>query len=174
MCHAPGKILRVGRDGRSHNRNLAKDIKHFKEFDKIEAIVCLLNKYELRTIGVDEAKYQALCAEAGIMFISYPIIEMSAPPDNPQGFDQKVVQKIVQLMSEGKRVICHCRGGIGRAGTLAACLLLKTRVSSSTATAISFLRAVRDPRTVESRRQETFIEDFEKHINQGGKLTTKT
>lgn len=47
----------MGRDGKTHNRNIFFDVKQFNEINKVNKIICLLNDYELRTIGVDIKKY---------------------------------------------------------------------------------------------------------------------
>ena len=51
----------MGRDGKTHNRNLDFDVKFLCENKNVELIICLLNEYELRTIGVDIQKYQKIC-----------------------------------------------------------------------------------------------------------------
>jgi len=43
----------MGRDGKPHNRDLKLDLKDFAERQNVKIIICLLNEYELRTIGVD-------------------------------------------------------------------------------------------------------------------------
>lgn len=53
VCHCPGKQLAKGRDGKSHSRNIEEDIKYFKTANKVDVIICLLDEYELRTVGVD-------------------------------------------------------------------------------------------------------------------------
>mmetsp|Transcript_37903 Transcript_37903/g.33922 ORF Transcript_37903/g.33922 Transcript_37903/m.33922 type:complete len:177 (+) Transcript_37903:56-586(+) len=125
ICSAPGKNLAKGRDGKSHQRCIKTDCKFFKEYLKVDLIVCLLDKYELRTIGCDLDLYKKACQKYGIELLVYPIVEMAAPPNKPGEFDSMVIKPILEKLVNRKRVICHCRGGIGRAGTIASCLLLK-------------------------------------------------
>ena len=72
------------------------------------------------------------------------MIEM-APPENEEEFNL-LVDWIVEQMSEGKGIMAHCRGGIGRAGLLASCVLLKTGVVSKGNEAIKKVRKLRDKR----------------------------
>ena len=47
----------------------------------VTLIVCLLNDYELRTVGVDAKKYEKACDSHNIKLLKHPVIEMAAPPD---------------------------------------------------------------------------------------------
>jgi len=48
--------------------------------------------------------------------------------------------------------MCHCRGGVGRAGTLAACLMLYLGLKRTKKGVIKTVRMLRDKRAVESRK----------------------
>lgn len=50
-----------------------------------------------------------------------------------------------------------CRGGIGRAGMIAACVLLKLGKALDAADAISQVRSLRSFRAVQTTRQEDFV-----------------
>jgi protein-tyrosine phosphatase len=162
ICAAPGKNLAKGRDGKVYNRDIELDVKHLKESMNVDVIVCLLNKYELRTIGVDLDKYQAACDKYNISLLVYPIVEMGVPAQSAQEFDIQIINFIFESIRNNKKVICHCRGGIGRAGTVAACVILKLKLSKGPKHAISCVRSLRDPRCVESRKQEDYIDKFSK------------
>jgi len=78
MC--PGKNISQGRDGKSYARNIAEDVAYMGSLD-ITTIVCLLNDYEVRSVGCDVKKYAESCSKQGIELIKYPIIEMAPPED---------------------------------------------------------------------------------------------
>lgn len=164
ICAAPGKNLAKGRDGRTHKRDIAVDVKYFREVVGIDVIICLLNKYELRTIGVDLDKYQQACTENNVQLIVYPIVEMGIPAHSHQEFDATIVSLIIETINNKKKVICHCRGGIGRAGTVASCTLIKAKLCKGPKNAISTVRSLRDPKCVESRKQEDFITAYHKIV----------
>jgi hypothetical protein len=53
ISQCPGKNIKMARTGQPIFRNLEIDIKQFKAAG-INTVLCLLDKYELRTIGVEE------------------------------------------------------------------------------------------------------------------------
>ncbi|EAR92835.1 cyclin-dependent kinase inhibitor 3 (macronuclear) [Tetrahymena thermophila SB210] len=167
LCHCPGKKLAKGRDGKVHDRDLRVDVEQFSSQDNVKTIICLLNDYELRSIGVDVKQYQKICQEKGITFIQYPIIEMSVPEcKSMDQFDQEVIQFIINEMKQNKNVLCHCRGGIGRAGLIASCLLLRFKIKNKWSDAIQLVRSIRDQRCVESKKQETFVQQYQNYLQQ--------
>ena len=58
------------------------------------------------------------------------------------------------LLRSGRDVLVHCRGGLGRAGTIAARLLIE--LGMEPATAIRQVRAVR-PGAIETLEQEKYV-----------------
>jgi len=86
----------------------------------------------------------------GLTLIHLPIIEMGAPELSMVEFDEFLREQVVQRLAAGENVNCHCRGGVGRAGTISACLLLKLGLVGSAKQAITSVRQKRDKRCVES------------------------
>lgn len=60
----------------------------------------------------------------------------------------------VDALMQGGKVLVHCRGGLGRAGTVAACLLVESGVAPSEA-----IRKVRTARSgaIETREQQRYV-----------------
>ena len=162
LCQAPGKHLQRGRDGKPYYRDLSTDLKQFLSVG-ISHILCLLNPSELRSIGVDPDKYSSLATELGLHLFTYPIIEMSTPEDL-FSFESLAMQPLLQCIATGQSVLVHCRGGIGRAGLVAACVLLKLGLATGPRVAIHLVRIARDRRCVESRKQEDFIALYGREI----------
>ena len=96
-------------------------MQNFAQVHDIKLIICLLNDYEIRSIGCDVKKYEKTCQENGVELLKYPIIEM-APPEDVAQFHVEVVTKVLSTIAQGQNVLAHCRGGIGRAGLLACCV----------------------------------------------------
>lgn len=161
LSQCPGKKLAKGRDGKPRNRNLDEDVTHWAN-QGIRLVVCLLNPSELRSLGVQPSDYPRSLTNCGIQLITYPIIEMAAPPSIESASD--LLSSIEGIVQSGGGVLVHCRGGIGRAGTIAACYLLYKGLASNPKSAIEAIRAARDPRCVESRRQTDFICSYAKHL----------
>ncbi|MFN9901173.1 MAG: hypothetical protein ACK55Z_20820 [bacterium] len=97
MC--PGKNIAAGRDGKSYSRDIRKDVAHFAA-QGVKLIICLLNDYELRTVGCDAKQYTKACLDHSIELYKYPIIEM-APPEDIKKFHNEVVIKIISSLDSG-------------------------------------------------------------------------
>jgi protein-tyrosine phosphatase len=84
--------------------------------------VCLLNDYEVRSVGCDIKKYEEACVKQSVDLIKYPIIEM-APPEDLNTFHELVKKLAERLQKPGAgNILLHCRGGVGRAGLLGCCI----------------------------------------------------
>lgn len=75
-----------------------------------------------------------------------------------------LVEMIVSRLQKGLRCVMHCRGGMGRAGMLAACVLLRIGECVSAAEAIATVRKRRGKGAVESRAQEAFVSRYLKDM----------
>jgi len=135
--------------------------------------VNLLNDYELRTYNI--RRYEESVRQAGLAYMQFPIVEM-APPDSLPA-TQALIRELHDLLTRGEVVALHCRGGVGRAGTVAACLYLHMGLCSgkkSAKDAIDLVRRRRCPQAVESRRQEQFIAMFAAACNESVNESAKT
>lgn len=155
-CHAPGKVVKNGRDGATWQRDLKKDLHHLKETHGVTVLICLLDLYELRSIGIHDLP--EACKTAGLDFVQYPIVEMAAPKDLESAVN--LVQSVCNLYTSGGKIVFHCRGGVGRAGMLAACSCIELGVASTAKHAIQLVRKRRCPQAVESARQEKFVDAY--------------
>jgi len=85
----------------------------------IGTVVSLLEGHEVRDL--DLTAEPVLCAEHGIDFCSFPIVDRGIP-SSPRKLSETLVQLHGQLV-QGRAVAIHCRAGIGRTGLVAGCLL---------------------------------------------------
>ena len=58
----------MGRDGKSHDRNILADVESYRVVSGITLIVCLLNDSELRHLGVNVKDYKLACEKSGVVF----------------------------------------------------------------------------------------------------------
>lgn len=124
-------------------------------------LVCLLNDAELRSLGI-KCDYGAEVARAGIEFVHYPIVEGAGAGDHIGTMEaaHAVVVGAAAALQRGNSSVLHCRGGVGRAGMMGACLLLLTGEAATAKQAIGLIRKRRCKQAVETRRQEDFVKRY--------------
>lgn len=150
---APGTLgltLLPGR--RDLGRQLSKDLAALQA-EQVDAIVCLLSPEEFVRYGVEDllTSYQS----AGFDIHHLPILDGSVPTlEELRG----TVSHILGLLSSSQRVVVHCVGGLGRAGTIAACTL--RALGHAAPDAIAQIRATRSKRAIETAIQEETIADY--------------
>lgn len=114
----------------------------------IRHVVSLLQEDEAAEHGLaDEA---AACARAGLTFRSHPVPDFGVPA-SAAAF-RALEDEILGRLARGGGVLAHCRGGIGRSGTLACALLMRRGFAAATAREIvSTARGLEVPETDEQR-----------------------
>ncbi|GAX79898.1 hypothetical protein CEUSTIGMA_g7338.t1 [Chlamydomonas eustigma] len=158
LSFCPGKQHKRG--GRHIRRDLDTDLAALKHDFLADCIVCLLNDSELRSYNLRE--YSSAVQRHGKEYVQFPIIEC-APPENLLEAGS-LIQMMVQQLMNGRNLVMHCRGGVGRAGMMAACLLLYLNLEMSPLEAIRKVRSLRCKAAVETRRQEDFVAEYAKHL----------
>jgi len=71
---------------------------------------------------------------------------------------RKLVRFLDEQISDGKKIMVHCVGGLGRSGMAAASFLKFKGLSADKA--IEVIRKTRGPRAVESKIQEEFVQNI--------------
>ena len=182
LCHCPGKTIIRGSQVLSA-RDLATDLAALKSHG-VTGLVCLLNTAELRVsicfchahldchadrlpslqcYGLRD--YDKEVQERGILLLCHPIIEMCVP----DSFEAAAafVNDLVTELEAGHVLAMHCREGIGRAGMMAACCMLRLGMAASSAEAIREVRRLRCPTAVETARQEQFVKAYDEFLKAG-------
>ncbi|WP_261663857.1 cyclin-dependent kinase inhibitor 3 family protein [Deinococcus sp. Marseille-Q6407] len=153
LTFAPGKkgpsLLQPGVE---HNRDLAEDFRTLRQ-QGMTLLVSLLEPAEYNLLGIADYAEQAQAQD--IEVITCPVPDRCAP-ENEQAFED-TLQEALGALLDGQNVVLHCRGGLGRTGTLAACLLVRMGLDAETATA-----RVRSARkgAIETGAQEEFIRRY--------------
>ena len=148
---APGKKARSA-FGPPWRRDLDTDLDRLARLHKVDVLISLVEDAELGWLQIPDLVAQA--EARGIAVLRLPIRDCHVP--DPAKAAQ-VVQAAVSMARAGLRVVFHCRGGIGRAGTLAACAL--RAMGADARPAIDQVRSVR-PGAVETPGQERFVATF--------------
>jgi protein-tyrosine phosphatase len=120
----------------------------------LDTVVSLLEPSEVAELELGAEP--GICASLGIEFLSFPIPDRGVPR-TVTAFDTFLTPLVTRLRS-GASVGVHCRGGIGRSGLTAACILICAGIPYPlTFPAISRARRVKVPDT---EQQESWVQMF--------------
>jgi protein-tyrosine phosphatase len=92
-------------------------------------VVSTLTSEEITEL--DLAEEMALCKAQGMEYLAFPITDRGVPPSVQT--TAGLLHQLEGKLAEGKSVGIHCRQGIGRSASLAACLLVMAGVDHETA-----------------------------------------
>ena len=119
------------------------------------AVVTLVEPQELHSLGVPNLgeRIQA----RGMRWHHLPIPDLNPPGPAFEAGWPATSRELRHLIAGGGHALIHCRGGLGRAGTVAACLLVEMGLPA--VEAISRVRLVR-PLAIETAAQERYVLSF--------------
>jgi ADP-ribosylglycohydrolase/protein-tyrosine phosphatase len=132
-------------------RDLDTDIAAIRSWGA-SAVVTLIEDHEFAMLGVDSLP--RAMQDAGLEWHHLPIRDVDVPD---RRFESRWVYagtRLRERLRSGERVLVHCRGGLGRAGLVAAGLLVESGVPAGQA--IAAVRAVRSG-AVETPSQEQWV-----------------
>ncbi|MCK5688774.1 ADP-ribosylglycohydrolase family protein, partial [Myxococcota bacterium] len=143
-------------------RDLDQDLAELKGQD-VNMIVSLVTLEEMDRLQIPT--YMDEVEGYNIAFFHFPILDGDVPLSTMHA--AALVSMIEHYLSAGvdgetTNILIHCNGGLGRAGTIGACLRLHLGLDESGDAAIRSIRKLRDGRAIETRAQEEFIRDFHK------------
>ncbi len=115
----------------------------------VDGVVSLLEADEERELNLSAERTEAQAH--GMNFRSLPIPDRQVPSSSVEF--EVVLEQIQRDLLAGKKVVLHCRQGIGRTGLVAACLLLLAGYEPTPAVALlSEARGIPVPETQDQRR----------------------
>jgi protein-tyrosine phosphatase len=120
----------------------------------VDIVVSLLEPEEASDLGLEQEQNQA--EALGIEFQSFPIVDRSVPVAGVNV--QRFLGDLDAKLNQGKSVVIHCRQGIGRAGLIAAALLIERGLSP--VEAIRRVSAARRVPVPETEEQSLWLESF--------------
>ena len=152
MTFLPGKQ----RDGWSglHWRDLHADALQLHQEHGVDALLLLVEEFELEAARVPDIA-EVMAAE-GIELIRYPIRDMDVTDDRDAL--RAVLDDILARLRDGASIAVACRGGLGRTGTIVACLLRDGGLDGEAA--IDLTRATRKD-TIQGATQVAFVHDWQ-------------
>ncbi|TXN80041.1 ADP-ribosylglycohydrolase family protein [Methylobacterium sp. WL8] len=146
VTFCPGKVQADAATG-SWARDLRTDIEAMSEWGAC-AVVSLIEDHEIEALKVQAIAQE--CCRLGLTWIHLPIPDVSTPTDAFEESWVTVGEGLRSTLRNGFSIAVHCKGGLGRAGTVAARLL--TELGADPAEAIRIVRDAR-PGAIETEAQ---------------------
>lgn len=137
--------------GAPWDRDLTMDVEAIRAWGA-SSVLTLIESHEFGLLSV-KGLPDAVRA-AGLVWHHAPIPDVSIPGPTFKAAWRTIGPRISEQLREGGSVVVHCRGGLGRAGMVAAMLLVT--MGEEPRRAIERVRAVR-PGAVETPEQEEYV-----------------
>jgi len=152
-------IALPGRMGLTHipgaDNELDRDLDSLQS-QGMNRLLCLVEPHEMAYLNPPQtiAQRRESVEQRDSAFLHHPIVDFEAPI---LAEAKSTIQTIDKALNEGEVVVAHCWAGLGRAGTMAACLLVHRGMGAQNA-----MHAVRSVRNgaIQSNVQELFIVAF--------------
>lgn len=132
-------------------RDLRTDVQAIRDWGAA-SVLTLLEPHEfdlLSVRGLPDA-----VRSAGMVWLHAPIPDVSVPGPAFKAAWRTIGPRLLNDLREGRSVVAHCRGGLGRAGMIAAKLI--TIMGEEPSRAIERVRSMR-PGAIETLEQEAYV-----------------
>lgn len=117
-------------------------------------MVTLIEPWEFEELRIEALPERA--AAHDLLWYGLPIVDGAAPDARLVTPWQQLGPRLAQALFGGERVVVHCKGGLGRTGTVASMLLLDTATVDDADMAMAKVHAVR-PGAIETAEQQEFL-----------------
>lgn len=159
LSFCPGKKQLTSLTG-GWDRDLDTDLEVIRSWGA-DLVLTLVMHDELHELHVPDLG--ARVEWSGMQWMHRPIVDGGVPDSTFMRRWHDDQARIGGLLASGKRVFVHCKGGLGRAGTVSAMLLMSFGCDGHSA--IKRVRAARGQGAIENALQENFLLTLE----QGGR-----
>jgi len=162
ITFCPGKKQPFADSG-AWNRNLDTDLEAIKTWGATH-LVTLIAPWEF--VELDVIALPKRAGVHGLIWHHAPILDSHAPDILPKGFTPEewfegkwplILPQLHIALDRGEGVVVHCKGGLGRAGTVAAILLASREPTLSLTEVVQKIRSAR-PNAIETVAQEHYLE----------------
>jgi ADP-ribosyl-[dinitrogen reductase] hydrolase len=150
ITFCPGKQQAAAATG-SWSRDLGLDVAVLARWNAA-AVVSLVEQHELDSLGV--AALGDVVRDAHMAWYHLPIRDVAVPDEAFEESWTAAGSELRAILQSGFNVLIHCKGGLGRAGTVAARLLVELEWEPQAA--IAAVRSVRSG-AIETRAQENHV-----------------
>jgi hypothetical protein len=155
LTFAPGKKDASGSSRVQWNRDLATDLRDLRERFGTDLLVPLLRGYEYELLSIPDLIPRA--QEQDMRVRAFEIDDVSVPEPDAAGAFRDLIAELHGELAAGRNDTVHCRGGLGRSGTVAACVLVRDGVPPKEA--VTRVRAHRRG-AIEAREQERYVHAY--------------
>lgn len=121
----------------------------------VDQVVALTPDDELERLGL--AAMPQRIKDSGIAWRQVPVVNFSTPEADQLDVFMAAMAETKSLLDQGQHVLVHCRGGTGRAGKVAAVMLIHYGVAPDQA--ITMIRQQREG-CIQTDDQEQFVRDY--------------
>jgi ADP-ribosyl-[dinitrogen reductase] hydrolase len=153
ITFCPGKKQASALSG-PWDRDLGADLAAIADWGAV-AVISLIEDHEIEALGV--SSLGAEVAERHMEWIHLPIRDVSVPGVAFEHAWKLHGPGIRARLRDGFNILVHCKGGLGRAGTIAARLLVE--LGTTPGEAIARVRSAR-PGAIETGAQEAYVRSF--------------
>jgi ADP-ribosyl-[dinitrogen reductase] hydrolase len=152
LTFCPGK-KQADADSGVWDRDLETDLRAIKDFPT-KGLVTLMEAHELEAVGVPTNLLREKASQFGLEWYHLPIRDVDIPDERFEDLWTYSGLRLRSLLKTGQNIVIHCKGGLGRTGTVAARLLVELGRDPESA-----IRAVREtrPGSIESSEQEDYV-----------------
>lgn len=140
--------------GPNWDRSMEADLEQVRLWGATH-VVTLIEDFEFEMLQVRELGKAV--ASKNMYWHHVPIVDGQPPDQRFLDAWPVLVTNLINALKGGHRILVHCRGGLGRAGTVASILLIELGVPPREA--IDQVRLAR-PGAIETDDQERFIEAY--------------
>jgi ADP-ribosylglycohydrolase/protein-tyrosine phosphatase len=137
------------------NRDLSADLQAIQA-SGAKALVTLMESKELEGVNVPVGLLGSGAKEFGLEWHHLPVKDIHVPDDRFEDLWTYSGLRLRNTLARGDKIVVHCRGGLGRTGTVAGRLLVE--FGDEPETAIKKIRAAR-PGAIQTAAQERYVEN---------------
>ena len=142
------------------SRSLSKDLADIAAWGA-RVMVTAIEDHEFDLLHVETLGRDA--RTWGMEWFHLPIRDAFPPDRRFENAWRSAGPRIHEVLTQGSKVLVHCRGGLGRAGVIAARVLVEEGMEPRTAMAT--VRAAR-PGSIETREQERYVLGLQPPVTQ--------
>jgi len=142
---------------KEHGSSEERQMHHLKLLQEraVDLVVALTPDDELERLGV--AAMPLRIQDAGLDWKQVAVVNFSTPEKDQQNQFMDAMNNVKSRLDDGEHILVHCQGGRGRAGKVAAVMLIHFGIDPDQAIGL-----IRDQREgcIQTPEQEAFVRDY--------------